>query len=168
MENVPFAEKFNRLYEEKIDRLKTDFEQKNKKMKAYAEELDRLYAMVEETVRDTPIEIEYGEVVLEVKKSMGESSEKPVKKLVLSLDEIYVSFEPRGIDYQTGSASLCIEHNNERERPTSVSIFLRRTDPELPEDEEPEYSWQIKIGYRNFRPFDRALLEGLLETIFLS
>jgi hypothetical protein len=80
-----------------------------------------------------------------------------------------ITIDPMGIDYKSGAASLRIDHNNEREKPASINLFLRTAEGTGEQkDAAPEFIWHIKIGYKNFKPFERPLLERLLETIFLS
>ena len=162
-----FAENFNVKYKEKIERTRLDYEKKNLKFTVYKNKLDELYALISETVKGTPIAVDFSDVELEKRENSFSSTREPLKKLTLRIEDQFISFTPEGIDYQTGSARLRIEHNNERERPLSIEVFLRKI-PESAEEQSEDFNWQIRIGYRNFKPFDKMLVEGLIETVFIS
>jgi hypothetical protein len=162
-----FAENFNAKYKEKVERTRTDYEKKNQKFTVYKNKLDELYKLISETVKGTPITADFSDVELEKREDSFSSKREPLKKLALRIEDMFISFTPEGIDYQTGSARLRIDHNNVRERPLSIEVFLRKTSETGGEDGE-DFNWQIRIGYRNFKPFDKMLVEGLIETVFLS
>jgi hypothetical protein len=162
-----FSEKFNEKYREKVERTRLDYEKKNQKFTVYKNKLDELYAAVGEAVKGTPIKAEFADVQLEKRENFLSSTREPLKKLTLRLEDCFISFTPEGIDYQTGSARLRVDHNNERERPLSIEVFLRKL-PDSGEEQGADFNWQIRIGYRNFKPFDKMLIEGLIETVFLS
>ena len=163
-----FAERFNSKYREKVAQTKLDYEKKNRKFEIYKKMVEELFSMIEDCAVNTPIEIETDTVNIEKKINFFDTTTEALPKIKAKLENYYIEFTPLGLDYQTGSAKIRIDHNNKREKPASFDIFMRTDRTAEDPNDDNSFVWQIKIGYQNFQHFDRELLENLLETVFLS
>jgi len=165
-----FQERFNRKYKERMERTRREYAQRNRLFDVYKEKVGMLFDMIEKKVSGTPVEVERQKIEIERRLSIFESRKEEFEALKLKLQEYELSFTPEGISYQTGAASLRIEHNNPREQPQTLYLHLRVLSDEQknPKENKEEMVWMIKIGYRNFSIFSEEILERLLESIFLS
>lgn len=165
-----FQERFNRKYKERMERTRREYAQRNRLFDVYKEKVNTLFSMIEQKVEGTPIRVTREPVEVERRLSIFESRKEEFETLRLRLQEYELLFIPEGISYQTGAASLRIEHNNPREQPQTLYLHLRviPSEKKNPKDTRDGMVWMIKIGYRNFSIFSEEILERLLESIFLS
>ncbi|MFH1422041.1 MAG: hypothetical protein ABIH42_04940 [Planctomycetota bacterium] len=162
-----FAERFNRKYKEKAERTRREYAERNKFFDQYKSNVTGLFNTVETKIAGTPIRASREYVGVERRISIFETTIEHLEKLTLTLESYRIHFIPEGINYQTGAASLRIEHNNPREQPQTISLHLRPINKTI-ENPEGEFVWMVKIGYRNFSVFSEEIVERLLESILLS
>ncbi|MCX7702965.1 MAG: hypothetical protein N2234_02535 [Planctomycetota bacterium] len=162
-----FQERFNRKYKERAERTKVEYAQRNRLFDVYNEMVHSLFDLIERKVEGTPITVERSPVQIERRLSIFESKKEELPALKLKLQEYEISLIPEGINYQTGAASLRLEHNNPREQPQTLYLHLRVIN-ESEDNPEGEMVWMIKIGFRNFSVLSEEILEKLIESIFLS
>jgi len=162
-----FQERFMRKYQERLERTRREFAQRNRLFEIYKEKVRQLYDLLESKVKGTPIKTERVPLQLERRVSIFESKKEPFEILVLRLQEYQIRFVPEGMNYQTGAMSLRVEHNNPREQPQTIWIHLRSIKRDESEQSE-ELAWMIKIGYRNYSQLTEEIIERLIESVFLS
>jgi hypothetical protein len=150
-----------------MERTRIEYTQRNRLFDVYNEMVKTLFELIERKVSGTPIVVEKNNVNVERRLSIFESRKEELPSLKLRLQEYEISFIPEGINYQTGAASLRVEHNNPREQPQTLYLHLRRVN-ENEGNSEGEMVWMIKIGFRNFSALSEEILEKLIESIFLS
>jgi len=162
-----FVERFNRKYREKAEKTRKEYLERNRLFEQYKKHVTDLFDLIESRVTGTPIRSNREYVAVERKISIFESTTEHLEKLTLTLENFRLHFIPEGINYQTGAASLRIEHNNPREQPQTIYLHLRLVNKS---ESNPlgELAWMVKIGFRNFSIFSGEILERLLESVFLS
>lgn len=162
-----FIERFNRKYREKAEKTRVEYLERNRLFEQYKNKLTDLFDLIEQKVNGTPIRSNREYVSVERKISIFESTTEHLEKLTLTLENFRLHYIPEGINYQTGAASIRIEHNNPREQPQTIYLHLRVVNKS---EENPlgELAWMVKIGFRNFSTFSEEILERLLESVFLS
>jgi len=162
-----FVERFNRKYREKAEKTRKEYVERNRLFEQYKHHVTDLFDLIERRVSGTPIRSNREYVAVERKISIFESTTEHLEKLTLTLENFRLHFIPEGINYQTGAASLRIEHNNPREQPQTIYLHLRVVNKT---DENPlgDLAWMVKIGFRNFSVFSELILERLVESVFLS
>ncbi|TET34616.1 MAG: hypothetical protein E3J72_13650 [Planctomycetota bacterium] len=162
-----FAERFNAKYKERLAKDEWEAAKKNDFYHRYVEKLSELYGLVCESVEGTPIEIGREKLKITRKVSSFDAEEVELEKLRLGLGNYFILLTPEGVDYDTGAAIVDIEHNNIREKPLHISLHLQFTN-RTEENPSGELQWMLKIGYKNYKHFDRELIENLIEGVFLS
>jgi hypothetical protein len=162
-----FIERFNRKYHEKAEKTRKEYLERNRLFEQYKNQLIDLFDLIERRVAGTPIRSSREYVAVERKISIFESTSEHLEKLTLTLENFRLHFIPEGINYQTGAASMRIEHNNPREQPQTIYLHLRVV-KKTEENPLGELAWMVKIGFRNFSTFSEEILERLLESVFLS
>ena len=156
-----FVDRFNRKFQEKAERTRKEYLERNRLFEQYKQHVTDLFDMIERKVAGTPIRSNREYVAVERKISIFESTTEHLEKLTLTLENFRLHFVPEGINYQTGAASMRLEHNNPREQPQTIYLHLRVVNKT---DENPlgELAWMVKIGFRNFSTFSEEILERLL------
>ncbi|MHC4660494.1 MAG: hypothetical protein ACYS8W_02275 [Planctomycetota bacterium] len=162
-----FSKRFNSKYKEKLSKDKRDSAKKVEFFQRYLNELGQLYNLIEEVIAGTAIESGRESFIVTRKISSFDVVETELEKLRLTLGNYFILVTPEGVDYDTGRASVDIEHNNIREKPLHIALhlqFVNRTE----ENPSGVLSWMLKIGYKNYSQFNRDLIEKLIEGVFLS
>ncbi len=162
-----FVERFNRKYHEKAEKTRKEYLERNRLFEQYKKQVTDLFDLSERKLTGTPIRSSREYVAVERKISIFESTTEHLEKLTLTLENFRLHFIPEGINYQTGAASLRIEHNNPREQPQTIYLHLRVVN-KTEENPLGELAWMVKIGFRNFSAFSEEIMERLLESVFLS
>lgn len=162
-----FVERFNRKYREKAEKTRKEYVERNRLFEQYKKKVTDLFDSIESKITGTPVRSSREYVAVERKISIFESTTEHLEKITLTLESYRLHFIPEGINYQTGAASLRIEHNNPREQPQTIYLHLRLVG-KTEENPEGELDWMVKIGFRNFSSFSEEILERLLESVFLS
>ena len=162
-----FVERFNRRFHEKAEKTRKEYLERNRLFEQYKKQVTDLFDLIEKRVDGTPIRSNREYVAVERKISIFESTTEHLEKLTLTLENYRLHFIPEGLNYQTGAASLRIEHNNPREQPQTLYLHLRVIN-KTQENPLGELAWMVKIGFRNFSAFSEEIIERLLESVFLS
>ncbi len=162
-----FVERFNRKYREKAEKTRKEYVERNRLFDQYKKHVTDLFDLIERKASGTPIRSNREYVAVERKISIFEATTEHLEKLTLTLENFRLHFVPEGINYQTGAASLRIEHNNPREQPQTIYLHLRVVN-KTEENPLGDLAWMVKIGFRNFSVFSELILERLLESVFLS
>ncbi len=166
-ESESFVERFNRKYHEKAEKTRLEYLERNRLFEQYKQHVTELFDMIVHKIDGTPIRSNREYVAVERKVSIFESTTEHLEKFTLTLENFRLHFVPEGINYQTGAASLRMEHNNPREQPQTIYLHLRFTN-KTEQNPEGELRWMVKIGYRNFSILSEEIIERLLESVFLS